>query len=706
MKTKSIGFKLTAVMLCIILLGVIITTGVATIYSSNVITRESLGKLQSETEKQALTMDEWLVYHKAVVSSLAATMAHVGDYSKEYLFGMLNEVLIQNSVYQDVYMGFPDNTAIMGSGYPIEEAYADGWKASERGWYRLAMADTNSAGITPLYIDTATGDLCITAVHAVKIDGAVIGVVGIDILVNVLQDIVFAASTDSSSYSMLLDSNGDIFIHPNKEFAPTAKGEFNNLGTIMNGTFSELWKQMLISDGSYQFRDSDGSQKYFSSSTLAATGWKMASVLPVRIVTQPIRTVTIVVVIITIVILALAALLILLFVSRMISKPLVLLSAFMKKAGTVGDLSISAEDKAIIGKYSNVQDEIGQTISNAASFVNHVTKISNDLEAVAGGDLSLELDILSDKDTMGTSLKDMTDNLNHMFGDINSAASQVSTGAKQVADGALSLAQGSTEQAASVQQLSSSISEISGKTKENADMAMKAASLATTIMQNAEKGSQQMDEMMAAVRDINTASQNISKVIKVIDDIAFQTNILALNAAVEAARAGQHGKGFAVVAEEVRNLASKSAEAAKETGDMIQNSMAKADLGSHIAEDTATSLREIVTGISESSMLVAEIARSSDEQAVGISQVNVGIDQVAQVVQNTSATAEQSAAAAQEMSSQSDLLQRLITQFKLRDAGYTRSISSGAGSRGRKAAALPEKQAPSSFDSSSGFGKY
>ena len=369
------------------------------------------------------------------------------------------------------------------------------------------------------------------------------------------------------------------------------------------------------------------------------------------------------------VIAAVLAFVLAMYVAGVISKPLVPLDEFMKKAGSTGDITLTPAYIEVIAKYSNFRDETGQTIKACADFVKHVTEVSNAMEEVAEGNLTVELKSLSDRDVMGNSLNKMTDNLNNMFGNILASSNQVSTGSRQVAEGAQSLAQGSTQQTASIEQLSSSISEISNKTKANAEMALKAADLADTIKGNAEKGSTQMEEMIGAVGEINDASQSISKVIKTIDDIAFQTNILALNAAVEAARAGQHGKGFAVVAEEVRNLAAKSAEAAKETGGLIENSIEKANLGVRIAGETASSLTEIVTGINESDVLIGEIAKSSEEQAQGITQINIGIDQVAQVVQQNSATAEESAAASQEMTSQSSMLQELISQFKIKDGG-------------------------------------
>ncbi len=296
-------------------------------------------------------------------------------------------------------------------------------------------------------------------------------------------------------------------------------------------------------------------------------------------------------------------------------------------------------------------------------------------EKVADGDLDVDIDI-DTKDEIGIlaqGFMTMADNLNEVMSNINTAAEQVASGSKQVSDSSMALSQGAAEQASSIEELTASLEEISAQTEKNAQNANEANSLAETAKINAAQGNDQMKEMLEAMDEINNSSNNISKIIKVIDEIAFQTNILALNAAVEAARAGQHGKGFAVVAEEVRNLAARSANAAKETTDMIEGSIKKVEGGTKIAIDTASALNHIVEGVTKVADLVNDIAIASNEQATGIAQVNQGIGQVAEVVQTNSATSEEGAAASEELASQAELLKEQVNRFKLRRYTQTRS---------------------------------
>jgi methyl-accepting chemotaxis protein len=376
-------------------------------------------------------------------------------------------------------------------------------------------------------------------------------------------------------------------------------------------------------------------------------------------------------VIIIVTIVGVIAILLSIFVAGLMQKdtvvPITYLDNMLAAFGEKGRVKFDPEQNEAIKKLvASRADELGSACGSLLKAFDRLNEVSEGLSIIASGDLTLSAYALSDEDVIGNSTIKLLNSFNEMFGDIRRATDRVSNGANQISSGSQTLAQGSTEQAATIEELSSSITNIAGKTVQNTDMAKNAADLSFLIKANAEKGSQQMSEMTAAVEEINKASQDISKVIKVIDDIAFQTNILALNAAVEAARAGEAGKGFAVVADEVRNLASKSAAAAKETGALIESSMKKAEVGTQIATETAISLGEIVEGINKSVDIVRKISLASADQNNAIHQITSAIDQVSEVVQRNTATSEESAASSEELKTQANVLADNVAKFSLK----------------------------------------
>ncbi len=324
----------------------------------------------------------------------------------------------------------------------------------------------------------------------------------------------------------------------------------------------------------------------------------------------------------------------------------------------------------------NSKDEIGELatsmralVSKLKTYIVYINEISDLLKEMGTGNLDLIFQQTYDGDfeIIKDSFSNTANLLNEILSEFSSAANQVAIGSDQIASSAQSLSQGATEQASSIEELSASLMQVSSQIIENAENVSIATKYIEEAAFEAKQSNEQMKNMLSAMDDINNSSNEISKIIKVIDDIAFQTNILALNAAVEAARAGAAGKGFAIVADEVRNLASKSANAAKQTAVLIENSIEMVSNGSKIAEKTALSLEDVETKAKLLAETMEKIAEASKQQATAIEQINIGVEQISTVVQTNSATAEESAASSEELSGQANVLKNQISIFNLKE---------------------------------------
>lgn len=329
-----------------------------------------------------------------------------------------------------------------------------------------------------------------------------------------------------------------------------------------------------------------------------------------------------------------------------------------------GNLNVSVNGN-YAGEFKQIKDSINNTVTVISSIINEISDV---LTKIAQGDLRISItrEYIGQFSTIKESINTIIDSLNSTMGEITMASDQVLQGSKQISDSSAYLAQGATEQSEAITALMVSVNEINSQTHKNAESASNANNLSDISVSNASTGNMEMKNMLESMDGIKDSSTAISKIIKVIEDIAFQTNLLALNAAVEAARAGEHGKGFAVVAEEVRNLAARSQNAAQETTSLIESSIERVGSGTETAHSTAKSFDKILQNSTEISGIISEITKASLDQADSVSQVSSGLNRISEVVQSNTSSTEQTASVAQELNSQAELLKQLVAFFKIK----------------------------------------
>lgn len=549
----------------------------------------------------------------------------------------------------------------------IENFPYDNYK--EKDYYVRAKSE-GEKGFTDAYVDDGV-NMCTAFFPIKKDDGTVFGVVIIDIYSDAFSIIDVESETFPSMYSNVINENESILYssHTNvigKKFKETVSEEAYN---AIKAARDKKEKFSIVTDSS-----SGKVRRFYSPISMGANYWWVQTAVPIKEMDAAANMIRNLIIIVSLVIVALLCFLTYVLIKKNLD-PLKMIS--------------SAADNVAKGNFDvkldyNRNDEIGSAIKGLGNVVNRIQHIIGDLQDKLGeiSKGNFTVDLSDNGNYVGAyaplldSMQSITKQLNQTMLDIRQSSEQVSSGAEQVSDGAQALAQGSTEQASSVEELSATMNEISDKIKVTASKAKEASDLGAGAGQAVQTSNAKMAEMSAAMEDIVERSNEISKIIKTIDDIAFQTNILSLNAAIEAARAGSAGKGFAVVADEVGNLAKKSQEAAQNTALLIEETIEAVQRGGRISEETAEALNSVTEKSIKITNLVDEISDASTEQAKGVAQVTEGIDQISSVVQTNSATAQQSAAAAEELSGQANILNDLVNKFQLKGVASTYTSNS------------------------------
>lgn len=544
----------------------------------------------------------------------------------------------------------------------------DGKNYSDREYFVEAMKG-NSFVSDPL-ISKTTGELSIIVAAPIWKNGIlnsqVIGVVYFVPKETFLTDIVTSIQISSGGSAYILNKMGVIVAHKEVERVKNNENIFELAKTDTSlEQLAAHHQKMIAGEIGFDTYSIGGVKKFLAFAPISSSnGWSIGINAPTKDFAQQV-TLSFYVIIAMVIIFIILASLVAAVISGKISRPI-------KQCAQRLDLLAQGDFTSPVPTTKS-KDETGrllQDLDRTVQSLHTITKdVSMHLKRIAGGNLATELtmDYHGDFAKLRVSMESILTGLNVTLSQINVSAEQVSSGSGQVSDGAQALSQGATEQASAIQELSATIGLISDKVQANAKNAQNAKNTADKTGQELTRSNAKMNEMITAMGDISNKSGQIGKIIKTIEDIAFQTNILALNAAVEAARAGAAGKGFAVVADEVRNLASKSAEAAKNTTALIGETVKAVGNGTRIADDTAKSILAVVDEAKLVISLVDEIAAASEEQASSIGELTNGIEQIASVVQTNSATAEESAAASEELSSQAQMLQELVGQFTLQD---------------------------------------
>lgn len=654
MKKKKIGFdKRILLYICAVMVILqVLVMGVGYGISDKIVGDEQREKIVAEMQIYANGLDSWIKDKENGLYLVGQAVADYGLDRNETMKALNDRKSLDSSIMEN-YVCFPNDDVIFASGIDVPE----GLIVTERDWYKAAVAADGKMICTDPYIDANTGSLVVTVAKIIKKGSEIFCVVGADVTIDELVAKCSEFKIYDNSYTFLVSTAGDFIVHENADFLPTAadgEAKFVNIADVPQYSGKNITVDSVV-----KIKDYNNKTVMVCTSPLS-NGWQLGYSIDYREYSRSLRMLRTVYIAIFV-----PAILAVIFVGSFILKKC------LKPVKSIHKAIISMENGDLSYAPDYFGDDILGTLCEALAKTNtalkgYVNDISVNLENMANGNFNVRFsaDYVGDFSSIKGSIEGIASSMQSVIEGVSTASSQVTIGADSVSETATSLATGASEQSQTVDELNEIIEHFMTLVSQSVDNADKAKENSNQTGECIENSNASMKELLNSMEQITEMSTQIEKIVKTIDDIAFQTNILALNAAVEAARAGAAGKGFAVVADEVRNLASKSAEAAKGTTALIQNTTEAVAKGSAIANATAESLDAVTTKSRDVNDLVESISNACDEQRAQISVITDKLGAISDIARKNAATAEESAASSEELSGQARTLDDLMAQFR------------------------------------------
>ncbi len=658
MKKLSLREKITVTTVILMAVTLLITAVCSCVFLASTSQSRITSNASAVVTDYSRQINAWLEKEAQRVSDVAGEIGYQNydTDARDGMYPFLADCIGRMPEMFAIYIGCPDNYSCFSDGWVPEDDYI----ITDRQWYQDAAA-SDQAVVTEPYIDALTGEMVITIAKALRRDGSVSCVVAADMFLTGVQEIVDGFSSGENGYPILTSSSGNIIIHSAPDLMPSVDDQGNENFKTYSDTISGISGENSENGITTRYlNDFDGSRKFVISADIPAAGWEFSYAMDAGELSRDVSNIIIIFCVLIPVIIAAAAVVCTLVVKNCF-RPLAAVSTAAERM-TRGDLSVkfdyTAEDE--IGSVCRIIEQTNETLHS------YVEDISEHLDKMAKGDFTdaVTLDYAGDFAPIKGSLNGIISELGSVFRAISGASAGVFSGAENVSQLAGELAGASSQQTALVDEISEDVASADALISDNVKLTENARSVSDSTASKAVQGNSQMEELLAAIGEIRSTSEKIQDINKTIEDIAFQTNILALNASIEAARAGEAGKGFAVVAEEVRNLAGKSAEASGRTTTLINASAAAVENGRQLADDTAETLRTVLSQTEEVSRMISEIAQSSEKQSGHMSGIIEKTGRITRFVTSSAANAEKSAASAKELDSQAAALRSMVEKFR------------------------------------------